>query len=89
MSGRASTEGSVGTGLAAVAVVGRNEVAGGIEHLLDLLCEQLDEMVTLRGGHIRYGRLAETQDGVVVLHAGVLDEEQGGSDFRVRGFTPN
>ena len=66
----------VGTGAAAVAIVGRNEGYLRIEYLVNLLGDQFGKALA-KVGHIVDGCFAEAYRWVVVRTARVLDEQQG------------
>ena len=78
-SGLSAAEDGVGTGTAAVAVVGGGETELGGEDGLGGLLEQGDEAVAV-DGDVGDRLSADDERGIVVLGSGVLDEEQGRRD---------
>ena len=70
-----ATEGGVGTGTAAVAVVDGGEAEVGREDGLGGLLEQGNEAVAM-DGDVGDGLAADDERGVVTLGTGMLDEKQ-------------
>ena len=70
----------VGARLAMAGVGGLDEGARGVEDFVYFLHTELDEVVAVGGGYVVDVVVAELQDGVVVVGAGVLDEEKGGGN---------
>ena len=75
MIGLSATEGSVGTRMAAVAIVGGGEGKIGIEDVVDGILEEPDKAVGVNGD-IGDGLSADDERGVVALGSGMLDEKQ-------------
>ena len=70
-----ATEGGIGTGTAAVAVVDGGEAEVGREDGLGGLLEQGNEAVAM-DGDVGDGLAADDERGVVTLGTGMLDEKQ-------------
>lgn len=68
-------EGGVGTGTAAVAVVGGHEAEVGREDGVNRLFEEGDETVAV-DGDVGDGLPADDKCGIVALGSGMLDEKK-------------
>ena len=70
-----AAEGGVGTGTAAVTVVGGSETEVGREDGVGSLFKEGDETVTM-DGDVGDGITADDERRVVAIRSGMLDEEQ-------------
>ena len=78
-----ATEVVEGAGIAAGAIIGREEGLVGVVDLGKELVEVAEELV-LHCGDVGDWRLAEDKGGVIVVSAGMLDEQQTGAHRYIR-----